>query len=71
MIQQNYRFWTCPACVHVRELNREKMSNRCQLIDQGGAPIDGKRWEYEDGDLCPAFESNTKHQAIVAVQSCD
>ncbi|HEX9757769.1 MAG TPA: hypothetical protein VGB26_08200 [Nitrospiria bacterium] len=41
------------------------MSNRCQLIDQGGAPIDGKRWEYEDGDLCPAFESNTKHPAMV------
>ena len=67
MIQQNYHFWTCPVCIHVRELDLKKMANRCQVIDQGNAPIDGERWEYEDCDFCPAFELKTEREAMIAV----
>jgi len=67
MSQQSYCFWTCPACVHVRGLNLEEMSNRCRFIDQGASPIDGKAWEYEDYDLCPVFELKRDHQSMLVI----
>lgn len=52
----NFRFWACPECVHVRALNLGRMVNGCLLIDEGESPVDGAAWEYQDHDICPAFE---------------
>ncbi len=59
----NFRFWTCPGCIHVQELNLEEMTNRCELIDQGASPVDGKSWEYQDHDICPAFQPRSGQHA--------
>ncbi|HEY4485279.1 MAG TPA: hypothetical protein VI702_02995 [Nitrospiria bacterium] len=63
MTRQNFRFWSCPDCLHARALNLERMTNRCRLIDQGESPVDGRLWEHEDHDRCPAFEANGIRQA--------
>lgn len=67
MAEQNPIFWTCPACVHVRDLNVERMTNHCRLIDQGESPVDGAAWEGRDHDLCPAFEPKEGRQAPALV----
>ena len=67
MAEQNYYFWRCPDCIHVRDLNREKMTNRCRLIDQGESPVDGTLWENQDRDLCPAFEAKADLHATVLI----
>ena len=56
MNQGIYRFWTCPECIYVRDLNLEEMTNRCRRIDEGESPVDGTAWEYKDRDVCPGFE---------------
>jgi hypothetical protein len=56
MTPSNYVFWTCPNCRHVRELDMDRMTNRCERIDQGESPVAGAAWEYQDHDRCPAFE---------------
>jgi hypothetical protein len=65
MTQQHFRFWTCPDCIHVRALNMEQMTNKCHLIDQGESPVDGTAWEYQDHDICPAFESRESQETII------
>jgi hypothetical protein len=65
MSQQNFSFWTCPECIHVQALDMDRMSNRCRLIDQGESPVDGAAWEYQDCDLCPAFEQHESHQTAI------
>jgi hypothetical protein len=67
MAQQYPIFWTCPDCVHARELNLEQMTNHCQLIDQGESPVDGKAWECHDHDLCPAFKPKAGQQALALI----
>jgi hypothetical protein len=69
MAEQNYFFWRCPDCVHVRDLDLEKMTNRCRLIDQGESPVDGTLWENQDHDLCPVFEPKAdQHAAVLMAQ---
>ena len=65
MEQQHFRFWTCPHCIQVQELNLEQMTNYCRLIDQGRSPVDGAVWEHHDHDICPAFEQNNQPVALV------
>ena len=59
----HFRFWPCPNCIHARGLNVGQMTNRCQQIDQGKSPVDGSAWEYQDHDICPAFESQADQEA--------
>lgn len=61
MNSNDFHFWTCPGCVHVSRLNLNQMTNRCQLIDQGTSPIDGKIWEYQDLDHCPGFQPEVEN----------
>lgn len=56
----NFRYWSCPACVHAQSLNAERMTNRCRRIDEGESPVDGRAWEYRDKDVCPGFEAEKK-----------
>jgi len=67
MTPSNYLFWTCPNCRHVRELDMDRMTNRCQRIDQGKSPVSGAVWEYQDHDRCLAFEPGADHPAPVLV----
>jgi len=67
MERQNYFFWSCPDCVHVRELDLERSTNRCRLIDQGESPVDGRAWEDQDHDLCPAFKVKADREAPVLI----
>jgi hypothetical protein len=69
MAEQNFYFWRCPDCIHVRDLDMEKMTNRCRLIDQGESPVDGTLWENQDHDLCPVFEPKAgQHAAVLMAQ---
>jgi len=67
MAEQNYYFWRCPDCIHVRGLDMEKMTNYCRLIDQGESPVDGTLWENQDHDLCPVFEPKPDRHAFVLI----
>ncbi len=53
---QCYLFWSCPGCIHARDVDLIRMKNTCRLIDVGTSPIDGRVWEYADHDRCPAFQ---------------
>jgi hypothetical protein len=65
MAHLNFRFWTCPKCIHVQSLNLEQMTNRCHLIDDGESPVDGNAWEHQDHDICPVFESRENQQVTI------
>jgi hypothetical protein len=67
MAEQNFYFWRCPDCIHVRDLDMEKMTNRCRLIDQGASPVDGTLWENQDHDLCPVFEPKANQRVPILI----
>lgn len=69
MDQQSYHFWTCPGCRHARALNRDQMTNRCLRIDQGESLVDGAAWEFQDHDVCPAFEPRADRPVADATAS--
>ena len=64
MNRSQFKFWTCPGCIHATALSLEHMTNGCRLIDQGESPVDGAAWEYFDRDVCPEYEPRKKQQTV-------